>query len=292
MSEELKEIEVKKMNHPQLTAFQAAAALGQSKSRTPANITRAMVRSAHGLEKENNNAFYKQYIENNMPMAFAEYMASAPDIPKRGEWVKSNSYPWLTANPSGVFSTGDTVEIMLPLGQRNKSREELTFKPAIENPDFYARIQLGLLLTGGTSCDAYQWAPNGDFLEVVEFDSVWISDNLPKLRLFYQQVISEMENTAHLRPLVPAIETPIAISLVEEFQRLKAIIEDAEARKAEIMEELVEISGGEAAIIAGKKLTRVIRSGAVQYAKIVKEHLPDLSLNEYTGSPSEYWQLK
>jgi len=276
----------------QLTSFNAAAALGLSKSKTPNDIIRAMVRARHGLEPENKNQYYADYVKNNYDLAMVEYMAGAPDIPKVSEWITSEKTQWLTAKPSGVFFTGDTVEMLLPLGLRNKTRDELKFKPAIEQPEFYARIQIGLLLAGGTCCDAYQWAPNGDFLEVVERDNAWLSENIPKLFLFYERVITEMENTDHLKAKYAEIETFAAVALVEEYQRLKSVIEDAKAQQEEIMEELVEISGGECATIAGKKLTKVVRSGAVQYLKIVKEHLPDLSLAEYTGAPSEYWQLK
>jgi len=48
---------------------------------------------------------------------------------------------------------------------------------------------------------------------------------------------------------------------------------------------------GQDALVCGRKLTKVEKAGSVPYAKIVKNKLPDLDLDEWRGKPSEYWRL-
>lgn len=283
------------MSTIKLTSHNAAAALGISRYKTQADLVRQMVRESHGMLPERDSAFVSDYIKNNYIHAFSEYCSTAaymPDSSLPGALNKPD-VNWLVAMPSGIIRETDaTLEIRLPLGMRNKSREEVKFLPAKEIPDFYSRIQIGMYCTGMTLCHAYQWAPQGDLLELIEIDQQWLDTNIPRMRLFYQKVLNDISNEEHLKPKFQSIETEEARRLIAEYETTIALIEDATARKGEILEELIEIAGENNSIIAGKKLQKIVRSGSVQYAKIVKDKLPDLSLADYTGKPTEYWTLK
>jgi hypothetical protein len=52
------------------------------------------------------------------------------------------------------------------------------------------------------------------------------------------------------------------------------------------------MAGERDAFFAGRKLTMTERAGSVAYARVVKEHLPDLSLDKYRGKPSRFWGLR
>ncbi len=54
---------------------------------------------------------------------------------------------------------------------------------------------------------------------------------------------------------------------------------------------MVSLAGGMDPMFAGRKLTCVEREGAVSYARVVKEHLPDLDLSGYKGKASRFWRL-
>jgi len=284
------------MSTIKLTSYNAAAALGVSRYKTQADLVRQMVRESHGMLPERDSAFVSDYIKNNYIHAFSEYCSTAaymPDTSSEKMQINRPGAAWLVAMPSGIIrETNATLEIRLPLSMRNKSREEVKFLPAKEIPDFYARIQIGMYCTGASRCHAYQWAPQGDLLELIDIDHQWLDSNIPRLRLFYQQVLNDRFNEEHLKPKFQSIETDEARRLIAEYETTIALIEDATARKEEILEELIEIAGENNSIIAGKKLQKIVRSGSVQYARIVKDKLPDLSLADYTGKPTEYWTLK
>ena len=79
--------------------------------------------------------------------------------------------------------------------------------------------------------------------------------------------------------------------MIEEYDSICATIDEATARKKEILATLVESAKNKNAVICGRKLTKVERKGTVGYAKIVKEHLPDMDLEPYTGKATSYWKL-
>jgi hypothetical protein len=124
----------------------------------------------------------------------------------------------------------------------------------------------------------------------------WEAENLPRLRQFHAEfmdIVHSPELSApYLEPKRVEIDTPEAFRLLTEYEELAEAIDNAEARKKELLAKLVTMAGERNALICGRKLTRTERVGSVAYGKIVKEHLPDLDLEAYRGKPSEYWGLK
>jgi len=77
--------------------------------------------------------------------------------------------------------------------------------------------------------------------------------------------------------------------LLAEWDECKASIDVAESRKKEILAELVALAGEKDAEICGRKLTRVERKGAVDYAKIPA--LKGMDLEPFRKAGSEFWKL-
>jgi hypothetical protein len=92
--------------------------------------------------------------------------------------------------------------------------------------------------------------------------------------------------------LRPVIDTPRALQMVAEYNDLEDAIAQAKERKDEIMESIVEMCGGRNAVFGGKNLTKVEKSGAISYAKAIKELMPDADLEKWRGKPTSYWMLK
>ena len=82
-----------------------------------------------------------------------------------------------------------------------------------------------------------------------------------------------------------------ANDLVDLYFENKLRIAAQEQQNKDILAELERITGGEPAQIGTRKLTKVSRKGAVSYATVVKEHLPELDLEPYRSADSEYWKL-
>lgn len=54
---------------------------------------------------------------------------------------------------------------------------------------------------------------------------------------------------------------------------------------------MVELAKDRDAEIMGRKLAQVERKGNVQYAKVLKDHLPDLDVEPYRAKSSKFWKL-
>jgi hypothetical protein len=88
------------------------------------------------------------------------------------------------------------------------------------------------------------------------------------------------------------IDTPEALQRLAEYDDLIEAIEQAEARKKELLAQFVEMAKGQDATLGGRNLTRVERPGSISYGKVVKDLLPGADLEPYRGKPSEHWVLK
>jgi len=152
-------------------------------------------------------------------------------------------------------------------------------------------LQLEMACTGTRKAHFYQWNKYVDSVEMVFFDNAWFNDALPKLRAFYELYLSELNNPAHLESLTPEISTPEAVALLAEYDQVSEFIENAQARKVEIIEALAKIADNKTSVINGRKFSQITRQGAISYAKAIKDLLPNADLTKYQGKPTTYWKL-
>lgn len=272
-----------------LTGSNTGAALGVNPWKTPEDLIRQMVRDYHGAESEFAGNMATEYGNLHEPLASMEYMGKTGNHPEECGFYVSPGYPWLGASPDGLIDDDGLIEIKCPFGLRNKKGADLVFKTAVEQPHYFAQMQIEMACTGRTWCDFYQWTPNGDSLERVPYDPQWFAENLPRLESFYNWYLEERSNPAHLEDKVKEINTLKAMQLIEEWDTLKARIDDAEARKKEILADLVKISKERDSVINGRKLTHVERKGNVQYGKVPE--LKGVDLEPYRGKSSTFWKL-
>lgn len=83
-----------------------------------------------------------------------------------------------------------------------------------------------------------------------------------------------------------------AMRLTEEYFNNKREAEKLTDLNKEILIEITRLSEGEPAVIGNRKLTFVSRKGAVSYASVVKQLLPEVNLEPYRGPETNYYQLK
>ena len=124
---------------------------------------------------------------------------------------------------------------------------------------------------------------------MMPLDLEWLAANIPLLKEFHDLYISELNNPAHLEPLRKSVDSPEALALVAEYDELGALEKHSEARKKELLAQLVGFAGEKNAEIQGRKLTRVIRKGNINYGKIPA--LQGMDLEEYRGEGSDYWRF-
>lgn len=272
-----------------VTGSNVGAILGMNPYKGADDVLRQMVREYHGAEPEFVGNRATEWGSFNEDGAQAEYtMETGRAVQETGFHVHEG-LDWLGASPDGLVGDDGVVEIKCPFGQRDKNPPQ--FKTAEQQPHYYAQMQIEMACTGRGWCHFYQWAPHGSKLETVYRDEAWLSWALPLLHDFHKRYLEELDNPDHLEPKRVEIETLKADRLIQEHEELAEAIEQAQARKKAIMEELVKMAGERNAIICGHKLTRVERQGSVSYAKALKELAPDADLEKWRGKPSVSWRL-
>jgi putative phage-type endonuclease len=270
-----------------VTGSNWGAVLGVNPYRTPENVLRSMVREYHGAESE-----FTGNVATEWGTAMEETATFAFEMRENKTVTEVGFYPYKDfagASPDGEVSQFHLIEIKCPWFIRNDKPP--VFKTIAQQPYYHAQMQAEMLCTGKQYCYFYQWTPHGDSLEVVDFDLNWISENLPKIKSFHELYLSELDNPAHLEQKRKAVNTEQAIKLIEEYDQLVEAVSLANERKAQIVVELVETTKGADAVICGRKFTKVVKKGSVSYAKIVKEQLPELDLEQYRSAETKYWRL-
>ncbi len=270
-----------------VTGSNVGAILGCDPNKTAKDVMRAMVRRYHGEPTEFQGNIATEWGRLHEALAGMDFLCATGVLIEDCGFFIHPEHDWLGATPDGLIQDDGIAEIKCPFGIRNDPAPQ--FKTAQEQPHYYAQMQVEMACTGRVWAAFYQWTPKGDIVEEVLVDEGWWKENLPKLKAFHDQFLIELDNPAHLDPLRKSVESDGAECLIAEYDKLTAQIDDATARKKEILNELVEIAEGKNAEFGGRKLTRVERVGSVNYKNIPE--LKGLDLNQYRGAGTSYWRL-
>ena len=275
-----------------VTGSNVGAILGCDPNRGQDDVMRAMVRAAHGAEPEFIGNVATEYGTFHEAGARAEFEMEHGLAVRNAGFVKHDD--WLGASPDGYIDSRDAlIEIKCPYSLRQAERP-VSFKSIFEDlPHYYAQIQIQLYVTGRQGCYFYQWCPADTNLEVVQRDDAWLEEVLPELRAFWLRYRHEVEHNPqeHLEPKRKQINTLEAERLVAEYDELADAADHAKERMAEIKHRLIHMAGEQNAEVCGRKLSKVEKAGSVSYAKVVKDHLPDVDLEPYRGKPQVSWRF-
>ena len=268
-----------------VTASMVGAILGHSPNLTRAGAMRRMVRDANGAEPEFTGNIATEYGVNNEAGAIAEYTMETWNVVQPCGFITRED--WAGCSPDGLIGDDGGLEAKCPFGKR----KEGDLVPLADQPHYYDQVQFSLWVTGRKFWHFYQWTAHQTKLECVLPDQAWLDENLPKLRQFYAEFLAE-NPAPHLEAKRIEVDTLEAARIVAEYDQLAEAIENAEARKKELLGEMVRLSGDRDAVFAGRNLTKISKAGAVSYAKAVAELLPGADLEKWRGKPSEFWMLK
>lgn len=270
-----------------VTGSMVGAILGIAPYMTREQAMRSMVRAYHGAEPEFSGNVATDWGTANEPGALVDFTMETGLSVSPAPFVPFSD--WAGASPDGYVENGGLIEVKCPYKFRKEPNPN--FLSAKEQPHYYAQMQFQMHCTGESKCYFYQWAPHGSCLEMVAKDIEWESEYLPKLIEFYSAFKVELSNPEHLADARIVIETDLSKKLVDEYDELTEAEERAKNRKAEVLEELVILSGGLNACVSGRNLTRTKRDGSISYAKAIKDLDPDADLSKYRGKASEFWKL-
>ena len=248
---------------------------------------RVLVRSMHDMPSEFAGNIAMEYGVANEDLARAAYeMETGNDVKPLGF---APFEEWATSSPYGLIGDEGLLEIKCPFGKRKDNPP--VFASINNQPHYYGQMQFQMFCTGRGWCDFWQWSPHGSKLERVTYDGAWINENVPKLKAIWWKA-RDAKATEYEGPKRKVIDTPEAERLVAEYDELRDAIDNATARKSDIIARMVELSGGKDASVAGRNLTLVKHAGAVAYAKAISKYAPDADLEPFRGKYSESWQVK
>lgn len=272
-----------------VTASNVGAILGLDPYRNADDVLRAMVREYHGAEREFTGNAATEWGTANEALAKAAFELEYGVTVEPASFVVHPEHDWLGASPDGWAGDNMIVEIKCPFGLRNDAVP--SFKPISEQPHYYAQMQVQMACTGTSVCVFIQWSPAALSVTWVGFDEKWWEENFPALEYFHMNYFAEIDNQDHLKPKRKEVETVDAKRLLQEYDDTLEIIDQATERKKELLAKFVEMTNGQDGLICGRKLTKVVSQGSVSYAKVVKEHCPNVDLEPYRGKASESWRL-
>lgn len=273
-----------------VTASSVGAILGLNPWMTRHDVMRNMVRSAKHAPQEFTGNAATEWGNYNEAGALIDYkFKTGLDVEQVGFIPYED---WAGCSPDGLVGPNAGLEIKCPYSLRT-SHCPVPFKTLAEQPHYEAQVQFSMFVTGREAWHFFQWTPNETRLETVEFDPAWVDRNVPILRQFHAEFLWELENNAaeHLAPRRAVIDTQEAHSLVEDYDKVNAELAALTERKRDLLDSMVSLAGGKDALFAGRKLTQVEREGAVAYARMVKELLPDADVEPYRGKAARYWRL-
>jgi putative phage-type endonuclease len=274
-----------------ITASSVGAILGLDPNRTREDVLREMVREHHGVQREFQGNIATQWGVTHEPEALMDFEAhTGRSVVKTGFIVHENM-AWLGASPDGFVDEEDaTLEIKCPFGIRDDLQPK--FKTADDQPHYMAQMQVQMFVTNRSQCFFWQWTPHGFDLQIVQYDPLAISEIIPQLSAFRDEVIKACEDPDdHLQPQRVVIDTPRAAQMIAEYDDLIEAIEKAEERKKELLAKMVEMSKNRNAIFAGRKLTKIEKKGSISYSQAVKVLAPGANLEPWRGKPSSYWSV-
>lgn len=256
-----------KQRQSRVTASKVGAILNIAPFGNRASILDDMINPKE--QKSNPALDYGIFHENLAKVDFK--LKTGLDI-KDADFVISKQYNWLGASPDGYVSDGKLIEIKCPYGLRNGGE----FKTLEEQPYYYAQIQVQLYCTGYDEAYFYQWSSHGDKLELVKYDANYINSILPILEEFYNDYLRATNID----------------DLILQYANNKRAIDELKEKQDELLVEMVALTGEKGYKSDFGTLYKTVRSGNIAYAKVVKEHLPNLDLEPYKGESSQSWTLK
>ncbi len=282
-----------KQRKGRVTGSVVGAALGVNPYMTPDALIRRLVRLWHGAESEFNGNIATEYGTLHEPIAIMDYINKTGCVIDEVGFIVHPEHEWLGASPDGIATNLHDqkyiLEVKCPFGLRNDLLPE--FKSLEQQPHYYAQVQIEMACTGIKQAHFYQWNKYGDSLEIVTFNQEWFDDAIVKLYKFYELYLYELKNPIHLDDLVQTIDTDESLKLLQQYDNVCEVLDNATKTKAELLQQIVDLTGGKNSVIHGRKLTQVKRDGAISYAKAIKDLLPDADLTKYKGQPTTYWKL-
>lgn len=233
-----------KQREGKITGSTAAAALGISPFMTKQDLMLTLL----GHKKFEGNVA-TQYGEFHEELAIQDFEMELTCKVEEVGFLQHPDIEWLGASPDGLVGDDAVLEIKCPYNLRDDENPE--FKSIDEQDHYYCQVQLEMLCAGRNKCYFFQWNRYAHVLEIVNFDPMWLEENLPLLAEFYSEFVRRKNQTN--KDLADAY---IAAKLA--FDEAKSALDDAKQDLLDLKQDTVE----------NIKITKSKAKGAIDYSKV------------------------
>ena len=259
-------------------ASDAAAIMGVSKWTTPYQLWEQKL----GLREVEINSAMKRGtdMEDEARKEFEHLhnVAVFPDV------VLSEEYPWAMASLDGIsMDRSVIVEIKCV----NRFDHQIALEGKVPE-HYYPQCQHQMWVTGTFLMYYFSYDPMNPATVIVPRDDVYISDMIEKEKEFYRCIMEFDPPTFTDRDYVEHDDKEWSM-LAFELKHTLANIKVFEQREKDLRNQLIQLSEGKNSIGCGIRLTRFIRKGNVEYAKIPA--LQGVDLEQYRKPPIESWRI-
>lgn len=259
-----------------ITGSRVGAILGLSKWQTPDDVLRSMTREHFGDPAEFTGSDATDWGTEHEPDALLAYEQYAGVLAHSAQQLVIHpAHDWLAVTPDGLVGADGMVELKCPYRARYQSIRE--------HPDYGAQVQLQLACTGRAWCDFVIWRVEGPLLvERVFADPEWLPSVLPALQAFHDRYEATVADEALAAPHRASIQrTDDAYgAAAARYLELADQRDHIDGLLAAARDELIGLAP-DGAVGFGVQVVRAVRKGTVDYARLVRKHLPDVDVEEW-----------
>lgn len=267
-----------------ITGSRAAVALEISPYSKPDDLIREMVREYHGYMREFQGNEATQWGTDH-EIDGINWLESENSIIVQEHGLQVHpEHDWIGYSPDGT--AGDSlVEIKCPYSKKIPN----------EVPEHYiAQVQLGMEVMSLEECQFLYWTPNAQRLFTVKRDPTWFELNFDDLFRFHQRYIDELDNPAHLEPLVTDMTADKDWAELERQYLITKKEADTIASQLEkIKSEMILKAGKGSAKGSRYQLIKSVRPGSVSNKDLYREFgISEKILDKFRGKATEYYSVK
>jgi len=182
------------------------------------------------------------------------------------------------ASVDGITMEGDQLlEIKTPAKGQQSDRWQEVAEGAISEYD-YAQVQHQMMVTGAADCVFLVWSGKD-----------YVSTVVPRNPEFFEKI---KEAWDEFWPTVEERDDAEWAEAAEAYRKAKETADAASAALEDAKARLIDLTSGKYSGGQGVEVTKVVRTGAVDWKKVQKAHLADVNVDEYRKPGSEFFKVE
>ena len=182
------------------------------------------------------------------------------------------------ASVDGITLEGDQLlEIKTPAKGKESDRWQEVAEGAISEYD-YAQVQHQMMVTGAADCVFLVWSGE-DYVAIV----------VPRNPEFFEKI---REAWDEFWPTVEERDDAEWAEAAEAYRKAKETSDAASAALEDAKAALIALTSGKYSGGQGVEVTKVVRTGSVDWKKVQKAHLADVNVDDYRKPGSEFFKVE